>query len=153
MSLPNEENAEKEAVGSSIDFTRVHDDEFLFRAVPNQPSFIKEDGSVTSAALKDSHGGVSVDRDGGRQDADVIHFFCETQNSLVQNGLKKPIEYAKFLKIKTSVVRENECDVDPKPLDQNPFHAEITQNGSGNLKSSTARKIVKIVPAIDNSFN
>ena len=62
MSLPNEENAEKEAVGSSIDFTRVHDDEFLFRAVPNQPSFIKEDGSVTSAALKDSHGGVSVDR-------------------------------------------------------------------------------------------
>ena len=52
----------------------VEDWEHLFRGVPNQPSFIKEDGSITSAILKDSHGGVSVDRDGGRNDSDVRGF-------------------------------------------------------------------------------
>lgn len=61
-----------------LDLNQVHDDEILFRGVPNQPSFIKADGSITSAALKDCHGGVSVDRDGKRPDSDVIDFL---QNS------------------------------------------------------------------------
>lgn len=50
------------------------DDEGLFRAVrPYSPKSLywKDDGTISSAALKDSHG-LSVDRDGGREMDDVI---------------------------------------------------------------------------------
>ena len=95
----------------------VEDVEQLFRGVPNQPSFIKEDGSITSAILKDSHGGVSVDRDG-----------------------EMPV----------SIVRQNKCDVTAVPLDNNPYHAEITQNGSGELKRGDIKNILKQSFVLDN---
>ena len=158
MSLPNKEKDAhtKQCADAPVDFRIVHDEEFLFRAVPDYPNFFRENGSVSSAALKDGHGGVSVDRDGGRTDAEAINFFCETQNQLVQNGLKAPIKYPVFLKIKTLDVRQNGCDVDPKPITKgvkNPYHAEITQNGTGKLKNSTARKIVDTASKIQKSIN
>ena len=123
----------------------VEDGEHLFRGVPNQPSFIKEDGSITSAILKDSHGGVSVDRDGGRNDSDVIAFFCKTQKDLGKN-----ISYSKFLKMPVSIVRQNQCDVAAVPLENNPYHAEITQNGSGELKRGDIKNIIKQSFVLDN---
>jgi hypothetical protein len=123
----------------------VGNEELLFRGVPNQPSFIKEDGSITSAILKDSHGGVSVDRDGGRNDSDVITFFCKTQQDL-----GKSISYSKFLKMPVSIVRQNKCDVTAVPLDNNPYHAEITQNGSGELKRGDIKNIIKQSFVLDN---
>lgn len=126
----------------------VGNEECLFRGVPNQPSFIKEDGSITSAILKDSHGGISVDRDANRKDSDVIAFFCNTQKNL-----GKDIHYAKFLKMPTSLVRQNQCEVKAVPIEKvNPYHAEITQNGSGELKRSVAKSIIKQSTVIDNSL-
>ena len=124
----------------------VENKESLFRGIPDQPSFIKEDGSITSAILKDSHGGVSVDRDANRKDSDVIAFFCKTQKNL-----GKDIHYAKFLKMPVLLVRQNQCDVKAAPIENiNPFHAEITQNGSGDLKRSTAKSIIKQSTVINN---
>lgn len=158
MSLPNKEKDDdvKQSVDAPVDFCIVHDEEFLFRAVPDFPNFFREDGTVSSAALKDGHGGVSVDRDGGRTDEEAISFFCETQNQLVQKGLKASIKYPVFLKIKALDVRQNGCDVDPKPITEgvkNPYHAEITQNGTGKLKNSIAKKIVNMSPKIQNTIN
>lgn len=123
----------------------VEDAEHVFRGIPGQPSFIKEDGTITSAALKDSHGGISVDRDGERCDSEVMDFFCKTQKEL-----GKKISYAKFLKIPVHVARSNHCDVAAVPFERNPYHAEITQNGTGELKRSDAKNILRQSAALDN---
>ena len=123
----------------------VADGEHLFRGIPDAPSFVKNDGTITSAALKDSRGGVSVDRDGGRPDDATMQFFCD-----MQKRLGKSVRYAKFLKMSAATVRRNECDVHAVPLAANPYHAEITQNGSGVLKRRTAKDIVAQSVVLDN---
>ena len=125
----------------------VDDGEFLFRAIhPNTPTtiFIKEDGSPTSAILKDSHG-VSVDRDGKRNDKDVMSFFCKVQRDIGNTKV-----YSKFLKVPTKVVRENECDAQPDPTENNLYHALILQNGGGEIKRKAAKKIVNQSTVLDN---
>lgn len=124
---------------SQINLDYVDDGEFLFRAIhPNTPTtiFIKEDGSPSSAILKDSHG-VSVDRDGKRSDKDVMSFFCKVQKDLGNTKV-----YSKFLKVPTKIVRENECEALPKPTDNNPYHALILQNCGGEIKRKSAKKII-----------
>lgn len=125
----------------------VDDGEFLFRAIhPNSPTtmFIKADGKPSSAILKDSQG-VSVDRDGKREDSDVMSFFCKIQKDL---GNKKT--YSKFLKIPTIAVRDNDCDAKPEPTDRNPYHALILQNGGGEIKRKSAKKIIEQSKVLDN---
>lgn len=132
---------------SLINLDYVDDGEFLFRAIhPNTPAtiFIKEDGSPSSAILKDSHG-VSVDRDGKRSDKDVMSFFCKVQKDLGNTKV-----YSKFLKMPTRAVRESECDAHPDPTKSNPYHALVLQNGDVKIKSKSIRKIINQSIVLDN---
>lgn len=52
--------------------TSFNDSTYLYRAVRPSSEYITEDGELTSAAFKESHGGVSVDCDGGRQKKECI---------------------------------------------------------------------------------
>lgn len=61
--------------------------------------------------------------------------------------------FSKFLKMGTLCVRTNGCDVDSKPLESNPYHAEISQNQSGEISQVAAKSIIKSAAVIDNPAN
>lgn len=68
----------------------VADTETLYRAVRAWPKYWKENGGLSPAAFKDSRG-LSVDRDGDRNEEKVIHDFRKRKfdGTLISVGAKE----------------------------------------------------------------
>lgn len=117
--------------------SEINDKELLYRAVPNKPQLWKEkDNRPSSALFKDSKG-VSVDRDGNRPDNEIVENF------------KSKFPCRAVVKVTAGKCRELEALVLAKPLEDNPFHAEIHNNREKiQLSSSKARKLSKAVDVI-----
>ena len=99
----------------------IGDDEDLFRGVIANPNMWNEkEGRPTSAIFKDSNG-VSVDRDGGRNDTDSVNYLCERLK-------KKGTELRAVVKISAGVCRSCETLPLAKPCRNNPYHAEIHES-------------------------
>lgn len=111
----------------------IGDDEDLYRAVPNNPHFTKEepDGSIrlTSALFKDSNG-VSVDREGDRDEEDIIGNFKERKPGY---GLAK---------ISAGDCRESNTKPVWDPQEDNYYHSLIIrENDQLQLTRGQAKKL------------
>ena len=112
---------------------KISPDENLYRAVPMNPNFWKTNQQRPSSALFESNIGVSVDRDGKRDDKIITESFLERFGEcnikavvFVNAGVCMDIgTYIKYL---------------PKP--DNEYHSEIHESESViEIKSSKAKKI------------
>jgi hypothetical protein len=107
----------------------VNDDELLYRAITRIPHLWKnEQNRPSSAAFKDSKG-VSVDRDGEREESEIIRV------------MKSRFELKAVVKLETSYCKSIETKVLARPLEDNIFHAEIHDLEKINLSSSKAKKL------------
>lgn len=94
-------------------------DEKLYRRVVNQPNFWNEDGTLSTAAFKDTHGGVSVDRANKRTTVECV-------NTITEKAPNRSI-----VSVKVSNCTECESVVKYKPItdvsdpNYNMYHSEI----------------------------
>ena len=95
---------------------RVSGTEKLYRVVKrSKPDHITSNKRVSPALFKDRNG-VSVDRDGDREEREVIRFIIEeTFQSRAKGITVVPADYC----------FEIGANVDSKPSEKNPFHANI----------------------------
>ncbi|MBD3343048.1 MAG: hypothetical protein GF353_28380 [Candidatus Lokiarchaeota archaeon] len=115
-----------------VNVEKINDKEKLYRAI--HPIFWKNDlNKPSTAAFKDSKG-VSVDRDGGREEKEVIAVFDK----------KKP-NYG-LASITAKSCREIGTHPIPKPLDDNIYHAEI-HDSEDKIRISMS-KLKKIIDSI-----
>lgn len=79
----------------------VVESETLYRAVRAWPKYWKENGRLSPAAFKDSKG-LSVDRDGDRNEKKVVHDFRKRkfEGTLISVGARECIELNVYLKPK-----------------------------------------------------
>jgi hypothetical protein len=109
----------------------INDDELLYRAIIRIPYLWKnEDNRPSSAAFKDSKG-VSVDRDGEREEAEIIRI------------LKSKFGLKAIVKLQASYCRSIETKVVARPLEDNIFHAEIHDLDKVTLSAAKAKKLAK----------
>lgn len=110
----------------------IKDEELLYRAIKPYPNWWKEkEKRPSSAAFKDSLG-VSVDRDAKRDESEII------------GAIEKRFELKAIVKVKTSYCRELQTYPFPKPLIDNPEHAEIHRSENViELTDSQARNLAK----------
>ncbi len=95
----------------------VQEYEQLYRAVKrSQPSVVDANGRPTSALFKQDDG-VSVDRDGERDEPIIVESF--------QNRLGKRLNG--LVKVSAGVCLNNDMAVIPEPS-HNEYHAEIFEN-------------------------
>ena len=98
----------------------VTNDEFVFRGILDAPGVFDRNGKLSTGCLKQSNG-VSVDRDGGRKDSDVVEFMISRRPTN-----RKP--FVKFLKMNVGNIRNHEWEVEAKPIEnENEFHAEMRE--------------------------
>ena len=104
-------------------------DEKLYRGL--HAIWIEEDDSVSSAAFKDS-GGVSVDRDGGREEQNCIDRMVGALPNIIGIG-------------RLTCGEVEDCGASPKylPVEGNEFHSEIHDSAEQvQIKSrSKSRKL------------
>lgn len=114
---------------------KFNKNEKLYRMVLNKPNFWKTElGRPTSAVFKDSKG-VSVDRDGGRDDESITSSFIKRFGS----EKVKAIVY-----VDVDFCHEIDTHLVYAPLEDNPYHAEIHDSPNKiALTSSKARKLAK----------
>lgn len=113
----------------------VDDEEWLYRYIPNSPIMSKYDNEgnfvrFTSAALKDSLG-LSVDRDGKRNEEEIIEALLNFDNRDEDGGI---------LKVQTGDCRKKDAEVKSAPTESNIYHAEIVRrikNKEENKNAST----------------
>lgn len=99
--------------------TMVHWDENLYRVIKrSRPDSLNENGCPTSALFKQENG-VSVDRDGGRNEKVIIKTFS-------QRFTKR---FKGVVRIHAKICIENNIAVIPNPT-ENIFHAEIFENNN-----------------------
>jgi len=91
----------------------IGDAEKLYRGVIRNPNFwIEADNFPSTAIFKDSKG-VSVDRDGGRDDCAIVKNMC-----LIK-------DFRALAMVTAKQCRDSETHPIPKKIPKNPFHAEI----------------------------
>lgn len=107
----------------------IDDSEYLYRRIILNPNFWNfEKNQPTSAIFKDSNG-VSVDRQGGRD-----------ENTIVQAFVKFPLRA--IAKIQTITCRNLQTYTVYKPLEENIFHCEIYDSiNKIPINSSKAKKL------------
>lgn len=107
----------------------IMDEERLFRAVPNQPTYWKpKEKRYSSAMFKQSKGnGISVDRDGGRTTEAIVASFARSRP-----------EYG-LVVLTAGKCREIGTHPVAKPTENNDYHAEIHESPSKIEITSTAR--------------
>lgn len=117
---------------------KIDDLEILYRAIPNNSCMWKFDVNRPSSAVFKDERGVSVDRDGGRKEHQVVEDF---NNRMSGRGL---------VSILAKTCREIGTEPLAKPLKDNIYHREIydssgsPQIGRSKLKKmSEAAKVVK----------
>lgn len=103
--------------------------EILYRAVKrSQPDTMDENGRPTSALFKQADG-VSVDRDGGREEKIIIDVF--------KNRFDR--RFKGLIQVGADVCIDNNMAVIPKPSVNDEYHAEIFENSDkqplGQLKA------------------
>lgn len=98
---------------------RIEDNEMLYRVVRKSypDSFI--DGKPTAALFIDGKG-VSVDRDGGRAEAQIVESFM--------NRFAKSDDYGHAVKIQTGICRKIGTFPTPVGNKKNKYHAEIHES-------------------------
>ncbi len=95
----------------------IEDAEVLYRSVPNIEGYWNpETGAVSSAVYSDSNG-VSVDRDGGRDETTIIAVFEERFS--VARGI---------VALEAGQCRSQGAHPVARPVAENPYHAEIHQS-------------------------
>lgn len=116
-----------------MELNNIVDSEILYRMVKKSDPDGFINGKPTAALFMDANG-VSVDRDGGRVEADIIENF--------KKRFRKRDDYRTAVKIKAGVCRD--VDTFPKPIGnhKNRFHAEIWN--SQNEKLVSLFKAVKL---------
>lgn len=116
-----------------MELNNIVDSEILYRMVKKSDPDGFINGKPTAALFMDANG-VSVDRDGGRVEADIIENF--------KKRFRKRDDYRTAVKIKAGVCRD--VDTFPKPIgnNKNRFHAEIWN--SQNEKLVSLFKAVKL---------
>lgn len=116
----------------------IEDQELLFRAIPNKPQMWKTaENRPSSAIFKDSKG-VSVDRSGGRRDAEVVQIQLERFDNL------KAVAAISALDCRN-------CGAFPKydPIPNNEFHSLILDApNSVTIKSGKARRLAKMAKVV-----
>ncbi len=122
---------------------KVEDFEVLFRAVKRiNPGFFDEKGNPLPALfLKEV--GISVDRDGGRKDDEVVEgfkrFFAD--------------RYRGTVKFKAEDCSKAGVYVEPDPSDGNPYHAQIYDSpNKGEITLLKAMYLTSKVIVIENLF-
>jgi hypothetical protein len=112
--------------------------EVLYRAVPNiQAYWIEEEQRLTSAVFSDSLG-VSVDRDGGRSETEIIASFD-----------RRFSPDCGIVSVTAQDCVDNGAFPMPKPEDDNPYHAYIQQSVEQVLLTkSTQRKLQRCCKVI-----
>jgi len=122
-SNPNFDETPIESPSSSSPFnpnSAVADTETLYRAVRSWPKYWKENGGLSPAAFKDSRG-LSVDRNGDRNEEKVIHDFRKRKfdGTLISVGAKeclrpKPKKWPYHVLVLNSqneiVISDEKCD-------------------------------------------
>lgn len=94
----------------------IQSQEELYRAVKrSKPNWLEGNHIPSSAMFKDANG-VSVDRDGGRDEEEIIRFMREVSLPKRVKGIVK-LSVAECLNAGTNV--------QPAPSEINPFHANI----------------------------
>ena len=95
---------------------KIQESEDLYRAVKrSRPDWLDGNNIPTSAMFKDNNG-VSVDRDGGRNVAEIIRFMCDVSFSKRVKGIVRLSAGECFL---------SGCEVKAAPSEINPYHANI----------------------------
>lgn len=93
------------------------DEEKFYRKVPPNPNMIKQNGTITSAAFKDSKG-CSVDCKKDRDESDVIrNFICRFKDTASGIEGVADVSYRNCLEADTTVLS--------LPEDDNNYHCEI----------------------------
>ncbi|MCM3054250.1 hypothetical protein [Caldibacillus thermoamylovorans] len=115
---------------------KIDENEFLYRAIkksiPNRWDI--EKNRPSSALFKESKG-VSVDRDGNRNKREIVTSFLERFGHT---------ELKAIVNIRAGRCYEKDCSILYRPLDDNPFHAEIHNgNGKVELTKGQARFLAK----------
>ena len=99
----------------------IQDNEQLYRAVKrSKPCWLDGNNNPTSAMFKDANG-VSVDRDGNREEPEIIRFMCD---------VSLPKRVKGIVRLSVSECRETEVEVESAPSEVNPYHANIFLDSS-----------------------
>ena len=105
----------------------IQDNEQLYRAVKrSRPDWLDGDNIPTSAMFKDDNG-VSVDRDGKREEPEIFKFMREVSMPKRVKGIAR---------LPASECREADARVESAPSEVNPYHANIFLDSSDIRKSN-----------------
>lgn len=110
----------------------IKDEELLYRAIKQFPNWWKaKENRPSSAAFKDSLG-VSVDRDANRNESEII--------GIIQSRF----DLKAIVKVNAGFCRLIQTNLLPKPLHDNPEHAEIHRSENlVELTDSQAKNLAK----------
>lgn len=109
----------------------IADKELLYHYIPMNPNLWKSnENRPSSAAFKDSKG-VSVDRDGDREEVMIIEWYKSRFDSI-----------RAIIRISAGKCRELETYPIARQLENNPYHAEIhDSNNRVSMKGSKPKKL------------
>lgn len=100
----------------------IDDTEMLYRVVRKSDPDGFIDGEPTAALFMDS-GGLSVDRDGGRKETQIV-------DSFIRRFGGKRDDYENAVKIQAGECRNIGTCLKPAPSRKNQYHAEIHESDS-----------------------
>ena len=110
----------------------VQRDESLYRVVKrSRQDCLTKSKQVTPALFKDD-GGVSVDRDGGRKEEEIIEFIVTESFPKRAKGV---------VVVSSACCMDVNADVKPAPSKSNPFHANIILSENEQKSKVQALKI------------
>ena len=110
----------------------VKGDESLYRVVKrSRRDCLTRAGQATIALFKDSNG-VSVDRDGGRQEVEIIKFIVTESFPKRAKGVTVVLAGCCF---------DVNAEVTPAPSTNNPYHANIFMSDNEKVRKVQALKI------------
>lgn len=109
-----------------MDLNNIEDDELLYRMVKKSDpdSFI--DGKPTAALFMDA-GGASVDRDGGREEQEIVNKF--------KWRFRRNDDFKTAVKIGAGICRKIGTYPNPIGNHKNKYHAEIWESDKESLIS------------------
>lgn len=102
-----------------MDLNKIEDSEILYRVVRNSDPNGFVNGKPTAALFMDE-GGASVDRDGGRNEKDIVDNF--------RTRFKKRDDYKTAVKIEAGTCRKVGTYPNPIGNKKNVYHAEIHES-------------------------
>ncbi len=123
----------------------VGDGEKLYRVIKrSRPDCLSDSGCISQALFKDIDG-ISVDRDGGRIEDEIIDFILNITFKRRTRGI---------CMVTSDYCMKIGADVIPEPSDINPFHANIwldSQNENNrNLQALKLADACKLIYSNDN---